>query len=1121
MSGDDLQLRMPLIAGADDAAPKPPDDQPARDRILAELDANLLVEAGAGSGKTTSMVGRMVALVGAGRDVERMAAVTFTRKAAAELRERFQEKLECAFRDARAAGDAEGAARFGAALDALDRCFLGTIHAFCARLLRERPLEARVPPEFEEISGPDEDRLRAESWTRFLERLAARDGSRLVRAMADYGLTPARLHGAFRELSENPDVHYPAPAAPRPGAAEIAAVRRGLERLHDRSLALLPAAEHPDGRDDLQRKIHTLKVRRFVLGWDSDVAFMDALELAVQGSNRIVQKRWADERDGKAAARDLSEGWEEFCDEGSGASRLLRAWWAARYPVVIRFARAAAGAYQRDRLSVGQLTFQDLLVRTAALLRERPSARRELGERYRWLLVDEFQDTDPLQAEILFLLASEPAAAGDWRTLAPRPGALFVVGDPKQSIYRFRRADISVYNQVKRAFEGFGEVLALTTNFRSRPPIGAFVNPAFRNVFAPTATEHQAAFAELRVHLGDTPAQRVACYRFEPRPGRGKHSGKRISEPESALLASWIRSRIETGERRPADFMVLAMRKGELAAYARALEAHGVPVQVTGAGVGADHELSELILLLRALADPGDPVLTLAVLEGLFFGLSHQQLLDHARAGGRLSFAGETGSGPVADALRTLGRFWNTAQRLPADIAIATLVDELGILPWAAAGELGATRAGAVLYALDALRVAAGDGAASLAEAIEVLEAALAEEVDAPLVPGETDAVRVMNLHKAKGLEAPVVVLAYPAKLEPHPPTRHIARDAGGRAVGWLRVLDATQAGARTLAAPADWQAHEEAEAPYAAAEAGRLLYVAATRAKEELVVGRCTKTEDDGCWSALHETLDAPGVATEISPTLLDPAPRQPLAESPATLERRMADVAAARSGLGSPSYRARSITARVHGEGGGAITRDLPEGGHGDAGGRPRPDTRLVPVTGDALRAAGAIRSGGAAVRTRPADWGSAVHRALEAAGRGAAGARLRQLCRLTLAEFDRPMDAGSGEPVELDEIVALVEAVRASAVWDEVRRARHVLVEAHLAFAMDAAEAARLGVDSPAERELFEGTIDLAFQDERGRWNIVDFKTDADIPPDRRRLYERQLALYAEGLARADGA
>jgi ATP-dependent helicase/nuclease subunit A len=1110
-----------------------PPDQSERDRIRTELDANLLVEAGAGSGKTTSMVDRMVAMVRAGREVDRIAAVTFTRKAAAELRERFQEALEAAYRTAVQDGDDEGRVRFGAALDAIDRCFLGTIHAFCARLLRDRPLEAGVPPEFVEVSGPDEVRLRTESWTRFLDRVAARPGSRLMKQLAAHGLRPAHVMGVFEQIAENPDVHFPAPSAPTLDPAAVASVRQRLERLLDASVRLFPAEEHPRGPDKLQTKIRGLRFRRWVAGWQRDLDFLCALEDAVQGSNDVTQNRWSDDPAVKREAKALGASWEEFCAEGSAARRLLEPWWARRYRVAIRFARAAAADYAADRVRAGKLTFQDLLVRATALLRDHPAARAELGERYRWLLVDEFQDTDPVQAEMLLLLASDPAADPDgprrtlWLRVAPRPGALFVVGDPKQSIYRFRRADIAVYNQVKRRFREFGDILHLVTNFRSRRPIEAFVNRAFQGRFPAQETDHQAAFAPLRVRPDRrSPTEGVYWYAFDPTPGRGALSGGRIAEAEARLVASWIRDRIERGERRAGDFLVLAARKSQLATYARALEAHGIPVQVSGGGVGAERELTELVLLLRALADPDDAVLTLAVLEGLFFGLSHQELYDHVRAGGRISFMADPGrqashdgddgdapvASPVAGALATLREFWQVARRLPADVAVATIADRLGILPWAAAGELGSTRAGAVMYAMDALRVAARTGAASLHEAIEILDAALAQEdVDAPLVPGETDAVRVMNLHKAKGLEAPVVMLVYPAAPFAHTVDRHIARVGDGEAVGWLQVLDPGQRAGRVIARPATWPDHEAAELPFQAAEEERRLYVAATRAEDELVIARCDGTGTSSFWADLHPALDTVGLSDEIRLVELSPPERETLETPPEVLAGRIEDAARAIADLAAPSYRALAITPRVHGSGPGAARED-------PAGPEPPelPDTEVLYLNDPAL-----LPPDAPPPEPRGREWGSAVHRALEAAARGAEGAVLRAVCRDALVEFERPADPGTGEPAELDELVALVETMRAQPVWERVTGARRVLVEAPFSFAVGADEAARLGIADPAAVEVLDGTIDLAIQDPDGRWTVIDFKTDARRDPARERLYERQALLYAHALARAGAA
>ncbi|MGH7448585.1 MAG: UvrD-helicase domain-containing protein, partial [Longimicrobiales bacterium] len=149
-------------------------DAAARQRIHTDLTTNLLVEAGAGAGKTTAMVGRMVALVRTGTaQAHQLAAVTFTRKAAAELRERFQTALERELRAALDAGEGDTAARMDTALREIDRAFLGTIHAFCARLLRERPLDAGLDPAFRETLGAEEVRLRRQFWHLHLERLAA------------------------------------------------------------------------------------------------------------------------------------------------------------------------------------------------------------------------------------------------------------------------------------------------------------------------------------------------------------------------------------------------------------------------------------------------------------------------------------------------------------------------------------------------------------------------------------------------------------------------------------------------------------------------------------------------------------------------------------------------------------------------------------------------------------------------------------------------------------------------------------------------------------------------------------------------------------------------------------
>ena len=1090
-----------------DAPPPPPKlglpDHTARERIGTDLDANLLVEAGAGAGKTTEMVRRMVALVQSGRaEAAQIAAVTFTRKAAAELRERFQTALERALREADAARDRDVIERLDRALREIDRAFLGTIHAFCARLLRERPLDAGIDPAFRETLGSEQTRLRQRFWQAWLERLAAA-GDPALAELRDVGLRPQQLSKLYEELVEQPDVVYPLERVARP---EAGFMRRRLEELMDEAAAYLPAREPAKGWDALQRTLHRLRFHREVLDWSRDTTFLDVVGDLKLGSFDVVQNRWADGR----AAKQLGGELRALFADGGAADRLRREWWAYRYPIALRFAQRAARAYQEERARAGTLNFQDLLLLAAKLLRSSPAARRELGERYRYLLVDEFQDTDPIQAEVLFLLASDeeldlfteapdiehvgewlPPFAS-WRHLTPRPGALFVVGDPKQSIYRFRRADMTLYQQVKRRFAQFGAVLELTANFRSRKLIEAFVNEIFSTRFPAEESEEQARFAAMLVQprKQTAPAEGVFWYELDD-PVNG--IVEKLATQDAERLAAWVEQRIRAGERTAGDFLILTPNTTRLELYASALESHDVPVQVTGAGVGEREELQELRLLLRALADPGDATLTLAVLVGLFFGLDYEQLTAHVlERRGRLRFT-DTPDEPqteVERALATMHRFWRWTRAEPADVAVGRIVADLGIVPLAAASPLGGSRAGALLFALDAVRAAALAGDASIAGAISALDAALDEdESEAPLEPGRAGVVRVMNLHKAKGLEAPVVVLASPFGGGYHAPVRRVVRDETGRALGFTTVSD----GDRRLAQPRDWSdVHKPTEDRFEAAEQDRLLYVAATRAIDELVIGCAYNDRSPSKWRSFHSWLKAKGSLLTLPPER--PARRDRLEQTRAEIETAIGDAEARRRAAARPTYRLAAITARK-----GEVRFDDDE-------------------------AAALARAAEADVVGRGTEWGTAVHDALLAAARGLAGERLSAFCRTRLIGLGRGVDA-NGEPVELAELMQIVDTVHASPLWKRASTAQRTLVEAPFALRLSAQEyAAAIGRDAQETdtAEVLDGRIDLVFRETDG-WVIVDYKSDAGgehIPAELMRTYRGQLALYATAWERLTG-
>ncbi|MFO7893768.1 MAG: UvrD-helicase domain-containing protein [Longimicrobiales bacterium] len=1082
-------------------------DAGARARIREELDTNLLVEAGAGSGKTTALVERMVALVRTGTArADEVAAVTFTRKAAAELRQRFQTELESALAAARSAGGEEEVDRLDAALRDIDRGFIGTIHAFCARLLRERPVEAGLDPGFRELMGAEEVRQRRAFWRTHLERLSAADDP-LVAELTDVGLAPSQLESLFDEMVSNPDVRFPAEPVDPPTAAEVDAVRERLDALLDRGAALMPAEPDPErGWDSLQNRIRLLLFLRRVVDWDDRTVFLDRLGEEVCGrSYGVVQKRWPD----KGVAKALSEDWGELRD--GAAMDVLDRWWSHRYPIALDFARRAADAFEAERRRIGALNFQDLLMLAARLLRSHPGAREQLGRRYRRVLVDEFQDTDPVQAEVLMLLTS-PADGGPWQEAVPRPGALFVVGDPKQSIYRFRRADIAVYNLVRDRFTDFGDVLELVANFRSLPPIGELVDGVFGEGgrFGDRATAYQAAFAPLRTRRVPEP-ERQGVYQYPIDPdGR---SYRDAAADGAARLVPWIARQVRGG-RSPGDFLILARQKAELATYARELEVWRIPVQVTGAGVDRTAELHELLVLLEALADPTDPVRVVAVLVGLLFGLDHDQLVDWSMDGGGFDITHPPANTdpPVGAALLRLHEWWDRSRTVPADVLVGRIVDQVGLVPLAAARELGELRAGSLLFALDAIRVAALQGGTSIATATEALRTALeADEAEAPLEPVRRGVTRVMTLHQAKGLEAPVVALVHPVGGGAHPVTRHIERHDDGSATGYLVVQETVDqwGNSRVIARPAGWEEKEAEERRYEAAEQDRLLYVAATRAGEELVVARQAGQEGKSPWAGLYGWIDGHGDDLRLEP---EPAPAPVAMDTDAeAVARAAARLRDERDERARPRWEVVTATTLAKREAGEAATPVGPVGPSDAAVGTPtapHPDPRDGP---DPV--------------FRGLSWGIAVHGALDAAARGATGEALRRVARSALLEAERPV--AEGEPTELDELVTLVERVLESRVWRRAGAADRVLSEVPFAFREERAATGAEPEDATGDAmggdpgaypvaglRIMEGVIDLAFREEGG-WVVVDYKTDVGTDPGfpaRRRAYRRQVELYA---------
>ena len=1053
-------------------------DAADRRLIETELDTTMLVEAAAGTGKTTSLMKRMVALLAEGRcSIERMAAVTFTRKATAELRARFQVALEA---EARAASGKRGD-RLVDALGRVEQCFIGTIHSFCGRLLRERPIEAGVDVAFEELDEDADFRLRRAAWDEYVAQLHAADDP-LLRELEELGLELRDLKDTYLAYAEFPDVEqWPAtPCAIDETLAEAA--REALREYAAHMRATLPSLPRHAGNDELIPLFEQLprRLRHIRLGHLPELMpILDDL-----ASCKVVQKQWPE---GQTQGRRERDRLDDFV--ATYAQPLLEQWRCRRYEPALRTFQGAVEVYDRMRADHGALSFQDLLVQAAELLRDKPHIRRYFRGRFTHLLVDEFQDTDPIQAEVMLLLTADDPRQQDWRECRPVAGALFVVGDPKQSIYRFRRADIVTYNQVRRIIDGCGRIVSLTANFRSIGPLIRLVNGVSGGLF-PEANSYCPEDRKMDpAREGPAEGDCAGARRLDLPPSK-KATAQAY---EADAIARAIRDALDrrltvprTPRQRldgrpdhvvPGDFLVLTWVRDPLVGLAEKLQAYGIPVEVTGSA--AVNEIDDVALLhtaLAAIVEADNPVVLVGALRSQLFGISDTQLYQFSRAGGQFRYydqesaQGIEGAAPIAAAYGRLRQCASWLNQMQPVAAIERIAAHLGLYARAASAPGGPDRAGGVCKAIELLRAAYREAwtAATLVEYLwQLLDPALwpRERHDGvPLRPPDGTAVRVMNLHQAKGLEAPIVFLADGCDSAGKPPDRHIDRRHGD-VRGFLRIRGRRRGkfgSGPVLALPPNWADHEQEEQRFLDAERDRLLYVAATRAGAQLVVSCPAKNRR---WGKLVEAIPSSDALPELPPIAPPPLETETLAgDAPQSFESQQ----------------------------------------------RQRWD-RLAHRTYDVKRAKAMAVSGGTpGHRGRPGEhgteWGLVIHTLLEAALARRDG-DLVPLAAAALQEQDL-------DPRRAGEAVALVAAVMESALWRRAVSAQDRMTEVPIQWSEPPDKD---GVDT-----VVRGVIDLVFREGDG-WVVVDYKTD-DRPgaslDDLVEHYTPQVRAYAEAWARLTG-
>ncbi|MEE4274976.1 MAG: UvrD-helicase domain-containing protein, partial [Thermoleophilia bacterium] len=652
-------------------AERPPLDQAVRDRVTRELRTTFLLEAGAGTGKTHVLVDRYVSCVldpdaGSG-DVRTVAAITFTEKAAGELRQRVRERFEQLA--AEAAPGAPRAALLQQALEALDDAPIHTIHGFAARLLREFPVEAGVDPAFEQLDALAGELEAARLWETWLAELAATEAAgaevrawlgRLLRAGVRLDTVRELALGSNGVFGERYDLEPVRAAPPEPDlAAGLCALAAPAERLREFCVTACsdPGDKGCSGALDLVERCERLMSAPPAA---PDELAASLLRLPVKSSAGALGGRQGNWRGGGEGKAEL---WERY----SALGRAIAALRDAYAGFVTGLAVAVADAFSRwagaTQLALGRLDFTDLLGCLRDLLAGDFTARAALQQRFDYVLVDEFQDTDPLQAEIVFYLCEREPVAADWRDVVLEPGKLFVVGDPKQSIYRFRRADIALYDEVKELVaaqpEGAGVVEVIRQNFRTTPALVDWANGVFEGVFGVDAEPgRQPRYEEVEPYRPPAAGPRVAVLLGREYAGRGGAGGaEQARRDEARALAALLvamhdgdaeRWRVQDRERaagddgseptrvpRWSDVALLFRATTGLETYEQALREAGVPYRVEGGKTYfTRREVADALLCLRAADDPGDGPALYGALHSSFFGFSDDELFLFWAAGG-------------------------------------------------------------------------------------------------------------------------------------------------------------------------------------------------------------------------------------------------------------------------------------------------------------------------------------------------------------------------------------------------------------------------------------------------------------------------------------------------------
>jgi ATP-dependent exoDNAse (exonuclease V) beta subunit len=764
----------------------------------------VFVSAGAGTGKTTVLVERVALAIEGGLDPERLLVVTFTQRAADQLVARVRARLAAA---------GEDLARLA------ERAEISTIHGFCARLLREHAFAAGVDPAFRVLDEASARIVAAEAFDRALERAVDEEPDESLDLLVAYG--GDRLRGMLTTAHERLRATGRGLAPPGPHAPDLAASLAAAAAEADATVALLEGADGRRAAENLER---AGQLRTLCRAGGDPVLLVDLdsvkLRYPPAGTEGYEAGR-------VALARDALE---------SVAAR--------QHTRLVELLARFDEAYTAAKDAEGALDFADLELRARDLLRRDDAVRTAVRERFRHVLVDEFQDTNRLQCDLVDLVAAPDAEQ-------------FYVGDEFQSIYRFRHADVGVFLERRQAAP---EHVALRDNYRSRGGVLAVVNGLFEEVFG---DDYRALEPSKRFEGPEFEDPVELCVALA-----GDAGVEAARETEATLVAERVQAVLAAGEHRAGDVVVLLRAATDAELYEDALRAAGLETHRTvGGGYYGRQQVVDLLAYLRLLRNRYDDRALLTVLASPLVGVSNDGLWQIRRAARAGIFHGIERMLPSELGERDLNLVRAFRQRYDRLVAASAELGLEALLERIVADhdyDLAclAQRDGRRRYAnvrklvrlareYEALR---GPDLAGFLAFADAQAAAGAREGEAPTIEEEGgDAVRLMTIHGAKGLEFPVVVVADCGRAMPRIKEDIIALPDGRFA---FRVPDTVGRLHDPSAYETVWAAEQEADD----AELRRVIYVAMTRAADRLIISGVVGRDD----SPLRFILDGLGVDPE-----------------------------------------------------------------------------------------------------------------------------------------------------------------------------------------------------------------------------------------------------------------